>query len=617
MDNSLLPGLILAIVFLTSSVIAAIVVSRTKARRSIIAKPLNLIFAGTFLSLVSLFYPVFKNGFSDGIWSVLTRLFVAVQATLQGFTVNADFGMVKDNLTDTSDWITTAYLACAAVVYVIAPILTAGFLLSFVQNISAYQHYILNWGKDVFIFSDLNERSLALAKSELMAHEADNKKAIVVFTDVYVYDEEPSAELIEEARFLGAILFKKDILTVQMHRHSKKSLLRFFVIGNDEPENIKHAMSLYEKYADRKNTQMFVFSSTLSSSMLLSGKSGTMQLRRVDEVQSLVYRTLYENGGRIFDSARIEENTKVISAVLVGMGRHGAEMLKALAWFGQMAGYELNITAYDIDCATESKLKRSCPELLDDAHNGIKIPGEAEYSITFNCGCDVETAEFTNSVTKIKAPTYVFISLGSDEKNIETAVYLRRLFKRHGHIPVITAIVRDTDSKNAIASAVDYNGDGYDIDFIGDLESLYSDSVIVNSDLERLALSRHMYWVQKKDTESTEAFESRQLKSIMDFYKYEYYYRSSIASAIHKKMRVYCGIPGAEKSPFDANGRTDDEKLVCRVLEHRRCNAYMRSEGYSYSGNPDKSSRCDLAKLHHCLVPFDDLSDAEKEKDDD
>ena len=41
----------------------------------------------------------------------------------------------------------------------------------------------------------------------------------------------------------------------------------------------------------------------------------------------------------------------------------------------------------------------------------------------------------------------------------------------------------------------------------------------------------------------------------------------------------------------------------------------MRSEGYVFSGSKDKSSRNDLAKMHHDLVDYSSLSDEEKRKD--
>ena len=51
------------------------------------------------------------------------------------------------------------------------------------------------------------------------------------------------------------------------------------------------------------------------------------------------------------------------------------------------------------------------------------------------------------------------------------------------------------------------------------------------------------------------------------------------------------------------------------MLEHRRWNAYMRSEGYIYSGSPKKSSRNDLGKMHNDLVCYAGLDEEEKRKD--
>ena len=54
---------------------------------------------------------------------------------------------------------------------------------------------------------------------------------------------------------------------------------------------------------------------------------------------------------------------------------------------------------------------------------------------------------------------------------------------------------------------------------------------------------------------------------------------------------------------------------MIEALEHRRWTTYMRSEGYVYSGSPEKSSRNDLAKMHHDLVDFESLLEEEKRKD--
>jgi hypothetical protein len=43
----------------------------------------------------------------------------------------------------------------------------------------------------------------------------------------------------------------------------------------------------------------------------------------------------------------------------------------------------------------------------------------------------------------------------------------------------------------------------------------------------------------------------------------------------------------------------------------------MRSEGYVYGGTVERSGRNDMAKMHNCLVPFEQLPYEEQIKDDD
>jgi hypothetical protein len=129
------------------------------------------------------------------------------------------------------------------------------------------------------------------------------------------------------------------------------------------------------------------------------------------------------------------------------------------------------------------------------------------------------------------------------------------------------------------------------------MKTAYSEKVILYSDVEEEALKRHMKWGEEKA-----------------FWQYDYNYKSSMASAIHRKMKALCQIPGIEKKPEE---RTEEELWSIRILEHRRWNAYMRSEGYVYGGTVERSGRNDMAKMHNCLVPFEQLPYEEQIKDDD
>ena len=555
--------------------------------------PFHVMFAGVFVATVLMFYPINMDSAGGNVWGAWRAFLVSVFHAMQVFTIGCDFEVVKDGLTGCPAEMMTAYSVWAAMLYVIAPVFTFGFVLSLFKNLSAYLKYLATYFREIYIFSELNEKSLTLANDLKKSH----RKAVFVFTDVFGDNEESTCEMINEAKKLGAICFEKDILAVDFRKHSSGTPIYFFTIGKDDTENVNQSLKLIETFRNRENTHVYIFSTSVASELLLTSvDKGAVKVRRINEVQSLVNRVLYEQGGLLFDSAReAADGRKRICAAVVGLGNYGTEMLKALTWFGQMDGYKLELHAFDKDPLAEEKFTALAPELMSDDYNGADVEGEAQYQITVHSGIDVDTITFANEISKITDATYVVVALGDDDINIQTAVSLRMYFERKKIHPVIQAIVYNSQKRMALEGIENYRKQPYDIGFIGDLESFYTAAVIIDSELEEDALRRHMKWGKEEE-----------------FWTYQYNYRSSMASAIHMRARIHCGIPGADKKEEEL---TIEEQKIIEVLEHRRWNAYMRSEGYVYSGSNDKSSRNDLAKMHHDLVNFESLTDEEKRKD--
>ncbi len=550
----------------------------------------RMLFAGVFLAAFVMFLPVhLANQQSDVLRSVLMALFNAMQI----FTLGTEYALVEAVLPCCDPWFSPYYGTWAVILFVLAPVFTFGFVLSLFKNMSAYLRYLLAYFKKMYVFSELNQRSLALA-TDIRSRD---RKAGIVFNAVFEDSQEQSFELLLRARQLGAICFRKDILSVNYGRHTAGKEIAFFAIGGDETENLDQTLGLVELYKNRKNTHIYVFSTRIESELLLTAvDKGQVKVRRINEVQSLINRILYERGQLLFENAlAAPDGVRDISAVLVGLGSHGTEMLKALSWYGQMDGYRIRLTAFDRDPLAEERLKARAPELLSPAYNGVFVPGEAQYSITVHPGCDVETADFAGRISALKQTTYVFVSLGDDDMNIRTAVNLRMLFARIGCKPTIQAVLTNSQQKRALEGIRNYRGQPYDIEFLGDIDSSYAEAVIIDSELEDEALQRHLKWGREEE-----------------FWAYEYNYRSSVASAIHLAARIKCGMPGAGKPEAEL---TDAQRDALEQLEHRRWNAYMRAEGYVYSGSPDKKTRNDLAKMHHDLVHFSVLSEEEKRKD--
>ncbi len=238
----------------------------------------------------------------------------------------------------------------------------------------------------------------------------------------------------------------------------------------------------------------------------------------------------------------------------------------------------------------ESVFTAACPEIM--LLNNNTEPGEAQYSLKFFNDTDVNTHKFNSVVSSLKNTSIVYVSLGNDELNIETAIKVRILFERIGIYPIIRAVVH-SELKNKLLTdkgLVNYKKQNYDIETIGSLKHQFSYNSIVNEELEFIALKHHLSWA-----DTPEKIEN----ATRDFNEIEYFRNSSIASAIHDMYRRH------EKLNND----------TATLYEHIRWNAYMRTEGYVYSGSTDASSRNDRAKMHNDLVKQKVLSDEEINKD--
>lgn len=586
--------IMLAVGLAAAAVSAYLLLSKYKKGRRL--SVLQVLVAFCFLAAVLLCIPPYTVLHAGDAAGVLKTVVFTFQDAVSVFGGDSLYKTIEEAADTAPRWLADTNVTLALILQLAAPMLSVGFLLSFFKNLSAYIKYTLSYFRDVFVFSERNEKSMALAKDILRNHS----DARIIFAGT---DDKEASDLAETAKEMGAICFKKDITALRLGFHSKSSRMCFFAMRGHEAGNVNDALKLIESYKTRSNTRLYIFSTGVEGELLLAGTDkGCMKVRRVNEVRSLISRVLYEEGEKIFGNAAPIDGSrdKQISAVIVGMGNHGTEMLKSLVWFCQMDGYHVKINGVDKDPLAGEKFAALCPELMSEQYNGVTVPEEAEYSITVHSGCDVTSKKFADVIASIRDASYVFISLGSDEANIRAAVDLRMRFERIGAKPIIQAVIASGEAKQALRHVRNSAGQPYNISFIGDIESSFSERVILRSDIEQDAFERHKAYCDG-DPEKEE-----------DFWRYEYCYRSSMATAIHAHARILCGIPGAVKQ---AQVLTDAEKEQIKKLEHRRWNAYMRSEGYVYSGSPDASSRNDLAKMHHNLVSHSVLSDEDKSKD--
>ena len=587
-----------ALAVLAISILTAIYRSAARLRWGRVVKPVHILFAGFFSACVLVCLPAFLAQGQGAPMQADKAIVFAFQCAIRVFGADGMYSAILEHVDQAPESLRNAYIGLTMVVQFFSPLLSFAFLFSFFKNLSALARYSLSFFRDVYVFSQLNDPSCLLAADIMKNHP----HARVAFAGVHGGDDQQES-LLENTREMGAICFKKTVDHINWRFHSRKKALYFFAIGRDELQNVNDAQKLSGRYADRDKTHLYIFSTGVEGKLLLSAlKRDKMKVRRVDPVRSLVLRILHEEGGRLFAGARPMENAreKQISAVLVGLGGRGSEMLKGLSWYCQMDGYRLKIHAFDADPLAGDKLAARCPELMKEKLNRNADPDDAVYDITVHAGCDVETKAFADRVEKIRDATFVFVSLGSDEKNITAAVEMRMLYERMGLHPDIFAVLPGSRSKTILSQATNNAGQPYDITFVGDMASSYTEKVVLDYEMEKEAFARHCAYCDH-DPDKME-----------DFWRYEYNYHSSLAAAIHARARIDQHMTGADKP---AEELTLEERYMLERLEHRRWIAYMRSEGYVHSGTTHESGRNHLAKTHHDLVPFEHLPQPVKRTD--
>ena len=574
----------------------------SSGKKSFALTPFQIFLAGFFISALIIFFPIYYHCYfnSDSqVLRIIKSVLLSIHNTMRLFILDGDFEIIKTtiNSTTVSVGLDKAYSVYAAMLFVVAPVLTAGFVLSFFKNVSATVKYHLSPKSDIYVMSELNERSIVLAEDILTNPEVKGRK-LVVFTGVFEKEDEENSELIEQAKHLGAICFKKDVTEISLKPKARGIKRKIYFVGDNEDQNVKQALTLIptcrnNPLLNTKDTHMYVMSSSVESEVLLnSADNGHLHVRRVRRARNFVIDTLKKYS--IFDTQLTKEGKKLISIVIVGLGYYGMELLKAICWCGQMDGYILQIHVFDVSCNLEKKIESVAPEIIK--YNHKQIEGEPFYDIFFHEMVDANSQDFLNELSSIKDISTVFVCLGDDELNISTTIRMRMQFTRDainfGRVqPNIYAIVYSSvksDTFNQNGGLKSIKGVDYDITFIGSMKERYALSFIEQNELEEEGLKYHLAWANtEKEVEEAK----------LTYEKYEYYRRSSVSKALHVYYRRQLGLMNISD-------------LEDKILEHKRWNAYTRAEGYVYNAVKD-----DIAKTHPDLIPYDKLSEREKNKD--
>ena len=333
-------------------------ISVFKYKRSRIASAITVAVICTFLSAFLAFLPFYwvkHESFEVVLDSIqhAIKIFTAddafqtIEACRDGFIEKFEF-----------EWLYFALTITIKVLCIIAPIITFTAILTVVMRTFYRMKYrtfgmLRRRGGETHIFSELNDRTLALAKS------LERRKKLIVFADIIDKNEEAHLDLVDAAKELGAILFRKDIASIKIKNERSKRKVIFYLVSDDETEKMRHTRHIIDKY-NSGCCKLYLFSDTLETELLMnryslssSGKEGIKGIR-INETRFLVYKYLWDNAAGLFkeaDAAGLfkeavsvadRSQIKEINVTVLGYGKHGKEFVKALLWYCQIPNYILS-----------------------------------------------------------------------------------------------------------------------------------------------------------------------------------------------------------------------------------------------------------------------------------
>ena len=414
------------------------------------------------------------------------------------------------------------------------------------------------------------------------------RKPLLVFTDFYPSETEPDQDMLQSAQNLKAVCVKTDITHLKLNK--KRYPIEFFIIGGDESENMEQAIKLNDEYKDSSKCSVYLYSAKPNAGYILdsidkgkhtitsrkltpkdaedfldnkesakeaySSDNSYYYIRRVNVVNSFTIKALTDSAlmQKLSEQAR---SKKTISVMIVGLGLYGTAFLKNALWLYQFKGCTLKIHVIESEKkeTLRDKIAKEMPGLSahlckDEAsflHYCSDTEGDCLFDVFIYHSIDCESSHLNDLIlqqNKFEPAAFgdvspkelpnrfidvyaAFVTLGDDNKNIETAVILRGLFDRIKHIknkdlinipanelPLLYSVVYDNrtaqnlncgnngknskDDKNN-TGIICYNDIPYHIHFIGRMsEHFHYDTIREMKKQEAKAICHHVEWIQNE-----------------------------------------------------------------------------------------------------------------------
>lgn len=534
------------------------------------------------LSLGILVFPLLD--FKDNAIKLTNAFYYA----LKSITLNEEINVLsKINLHSVFGCI---YFIWINVFLIALPFFTVSTLIAFIGELFTNYKFRKLKNKNLYFFSEMNEKSIMIAKCYA------NNNNVVIFTNV-------ENNKWNKSDGFKSIKLSEKINEVNLNNYNN---ITVYLISKNEEQNLNDALEIMEKYKNEK-IKVYVINNTEEAPIILDSANREIikKLKENDNKEYVNVEIVNEAERAIFnllDKKPLYAGTidNTISLLIIGLGQVGKEFLKDALWCGMMIGYRFKALVIDIKADEIKKnIEIETPELLNN------------YNITF-VNADIKSPDAIEAIKQVNDINYILVSMETDNKNLDTAIDLRRLFIRdYERKPIINIWIQNEYKKQQVNKLINENQTAYDINAFGSIKDMYFDNKIVDSDIEKIGEKIHKAYGGNP----------------ADYYLNEYNKRSSRASGLHVKYKLYSILRENYSNNLNENLKmfreiyTEELEEVLAKNEHDRWNAYMRTIGYKKATIDDvkkyypilKDHRDYLGRRHPALVPFEELDNVSRQ----
>ena len=467
-------------------------------------QPHRILIGGTALTAILWYWPIYSNVGED--LEYICPFISSFLATVKLFAADG----IKNAIDICSVEIPDYYKAVGVILSCFAPILTFTFILFFFRSAVTRIRYFFSRRK-TYVFSELNDTSLAIAKN--IREQEGLFGCTIAFSDIIDKNEEKHLDLVDGAKQIKAILFRRDLEAIRWAPKHTLRKISFFLISSDEAEKIRHTKDIVKRFNNAKHS-LFIFGNAEVSKLLLNSYTDKcddvhIKITRIDDIKLLTYSYLYNHGRTLFTDMPKNGEVKDVNVAIVGFGKYGVEMFKSLLWYCQMPGYKVNIAIIDQNEKTKASFEAMFPEVK--LGKDFTDTRDMRYRVDILSGAFGE-GDFAEKIKSLPEKTNFFVFLGDDERNVLAINAIKAArYPKYAPTDTVTTVIYNPDVKDLIEK---------DIRVLDVLDSFYySQNFAVNEFINDGLNEHRLFWYNKVNIVSV-GFGEREIAAFDRIYKY-------------------------------------------------------------------------------------------------